>query len=1157
MSLNQELFAKANVASEGVEGRFCDYRDGRYYQIASYDRMTTFFMSIVSADDHWLFLASNGGLTAGRQNAEKALFPYYSEDKIVDLAHCTGSLSLIREQDRLWQPFNSLELAPFSGQRSLYKGIRGDRVIFSEQLDELTFDYGWSFSEAFGLVKTSRLTNDSTRSRTLELLDGLQNILPANIASVTQNSHSVLLDAYKSTDLVDDRLALFYLSSRLTDLAEPSESLLTNSVWSCVSQGTWAFKVSLDGQAPQRFAQGTPLRYPERARGRRGSYFLEARVTLAPGETIEWFTLAEVSLDTSAVLALRQRMGDAQIAAQVLADIALGARKLASHLAKADGGQVGGQEATTVHHWANSLFNIMRGGFFEDGYRLTRDDLRNFVLTRNRNLADQTFWQTLPAQLLVTELDRYLPADAAPDLLRLVHEYLPISFSRRHGDPSRPWNRFSINLKDEQGRAIKDYQGNWRDIFQNWEPLALSYPEFLPAMISTFLNATTADGYNPYRVTRAGIEWETPEPENPWSNIGYWSDHQIIYLSKLLELQYKLKPAVVQDWFERKQFSYANVPYRIKSFAHLRLDPFNSIEFDAKLDARISALQASLGADAKLLLERGELERGGLEGGELEGHVSGEPRVIHVNLMEKLLTLWLAKLSNFVPGGGIWMNTQRPEWNDANNALVGWGLSVVTLAYLHRHLSAMHGQLAGLAGELSVSCEVFEWFDRVDRIFQTPFAIEDPQQRLTTLEALSRSGDHYRSQLYRAGFGGQCTTLSYGTVQDFLTRVLACLKDTLNYNQRPDRLYHGYNLLNLSAQGVAIDHLPIMLEGQVAVLASGLLAPAQSIELLQALRQSDLYRADQHTYLLYPNKQLPVFLAKNNIAGALFEQTSGAAELLARGQVFKRDSAGGLHFRAEVRNGVDLTQQLYRLGLAPEQQAGILALYEATFTHKAFTGRSGSFFAYEGLGSTYWHMVAKLLLAAQEGWMQAKYLGADPEQIQQLANAYYDIRSGIGFNKSPAHYGAVPTDPYSHSPENGVARQPGMTGQVKEELLTRLGEFGLFWSNQSIDIVPGLLKANEFIESPVPFNYLDPSGQWHSLSLPVGSLAFTLAQIPFLYYRHDSAELAMRVTMADGTVRQIAGGRLPVELFSDLCQRNNRIRLIEVDFPIDSLLVTE
>ena len=43
-------------------------------------------------------------------------------------------------------------------------------------------------------------------------------------------------------------------------------------------------------------------------------------------------------------------------------------------------------------------------------------------------------------------------------------------------------------------------------------------------------------------------------------------------------------------------------------------------------------------------------------------------------------------MSNFIPEGGIWMNTQRPEWNDANNALVGNGVSMVTLYYLEKIL---------------------------------------------------------------------------------------------------------------------------------------------------------------------------------------------------------------------------------------------------------------------------------------------------------------------------------------------------------------------------------------------------------------------------------------------------------------------------------------
>ena len=53
-----------------------------------------------------------------------------------------------------------------------------------------------------------------------------------------------------------------------------------------------------------------------------------------------------------------------------------------------------------------------------------------------------------------------------------------------------------------------------------------------------------------------------------------------------------------------------------------------------------------------------------------------------VTFTEKLLITLLTKLSNFIPEAGIWMNTLRPEWNDANNALVGNGASMVTLYYL-------------------------------------------------------------------------------------------------------------------------------------------------------------------------------------------------------------------------------------------------------------------------------------------------------------------------------------------------------------------------------------------------------------------------------------------------------------------------------------------
>ncbi|MBQ0740513.1 hypothetical protein J9332_40175, partial [Aquimarina celericrescens] len=67
---------------------------------------------------------------------------------------------------------------------------------------------------------------------------------------------------------------------------------------------------------------------------------------------------------------------------------------------------------------------------------------------------------------------------------------------------------------------------------------------------------------------------------------------------------------------------------------------------------------------------------------------------------------------------------------------------------------------------------------------------------------------------------------------------------------------------------VSVDYLSEMLEGQVAVLSSGYLDSAQSLKLLDALKQSDLFRPDQFSYLLYPFKNLKGFLERNHVPEA-------------------------------------------------------------------------------------------------------------------------------------------------------------------------------------------------------------------------------------------------------------------------------------------------
>ncbi|MEL6392443.1 MAG: hypothetical protein AAFR97_06790, partial [Bacteroidota bacterium] len=325
-----------------------------------------------------------------------------------------------------------------------------------------------------------------------------------------------------------------------------------------------------------------------------------------------------------------------------------------------------------------------------------------------------------------------------------------------------------------------DYQGNWRDIFQNWEALAYAYPKFIEGMIFRFLNASTFDGYNPYRVTKDGFDWEIIEPDDPWSYIGYWGDHQIIYLLKFLEFIDEYKPGELLNWFDRDIFVYANVPYRIKGYEAILEDPKDTIEFNHESDISVRARRDQIGADGALIQNRnGDIHR--------------------VGFLEKILASLLAKISNFIPEGGIWMNTQRPEWNDANNALVGNGVSMVTLYYLRRFL-AFFQSLLEESGEVNttVSVELLTFYHQVLEVLTNNksylSAQFTDQQRKEVTDGLGKAAEAYRNAIYQHSFSGEKEALSLSSFKDLIEIGLDYFDHTIKANERADKLYHAYNL---------------------------------------------------------------------------------------------------------------------------------------------------------------------------------------------------------------------------------------------------------------------------------------------------------------------------------------------------------------------------
>ena len=718
-------------------------------------------------------------------------------------------------------------------------------------------------------------------------------------------------------------------------------------------------------------------------------------------------------------------------------------------------------------------------------------------------------------------------------------EYLPLKFSRRHGDPSRPWNKFSINTRGDDGKKLLDYEGNWRDIFQNWEALAVSYPGFLESMIYKFLNASTFDGYNPYRVTKDGFDWEIIEPDDPWSYIGYWGDHQIIYLLKLLELMESHYPQTLGKSFSEKIFVYANVPYKIKSYEEILKNPKDTIVFDEDLDHHINKERERIGADAALLMGK-------------------EDNIYHVNLLEKVLATVLSKMSNFVPEAGIWMNTQRPEWNDANNALVGNGVSMVTLYYLRRFLKFFQGMIANLEeAEFSVSEELAVFFESVTQTLlqdhnKLKANLSDTDRR-AIMDGLGMAGSRFRSAVYNNGFQQKNKPIDKAKLGTFIEVSLEYLEHSIRANQREDKLYHAYNLITIkNDKEVSISYLSEMLEGQVAVLSSGYLDGKASLQVLDALKSSALFREDQYSYLLYPNKELPRFCEKNTIPPEKVKQSDLLQKLVEdeNTAVIGKSVDGTYHFNGSFNNAESLKTALAALPekayghLVQKDRQKILDLFEELFDHKSFTGRSGTFYGYEGLGSIYWHMVSKLLLSVEETCLRAIRNNDDAVTVGKLLEHFYEIMEGIGVHKPPKLYGAFPTDPYSHTPAGKGAQQPGMTGQVKEDILSRFGELGVFVSDGQLFFDPCMLRKTEFLEQPADFEYVDLDGRTAHIKLEKNSLGFTYCQVPIQYVIAEKEEV--QLVFRDDSQMKLDGLTLDKEHSSELFGRTGHIKLIKV-----------
>ena len=222
--MSTQIESQDNKSQVTMDYNFQDIEGERFICINALETIPTFFVSMISAQDHWFFTATNGALSAGRGSPGNSLFPYYTVDKIINNSNCTGPQTLIKVADKVWEPFKSSSERIFCIGRKIYKSINGDTLIFEEVNHDLnlTFSYTWSTSEKYGFIRRSKLVNSSDSAVEITIIDGLSDFLASGVDDRTHLAYSCLTDAYKVSELeASNQLLVHRMVASLVDEAIP------------------------------------------------------------------------------------------------------------------------------------------------------------------------------------------------------------------------------------------------------------------------------------------------------------------------------------------------------------------------------------------------------------------------------------------------------------------------------------------------------------------------------------------------------------------------------------------------------------------------------------------------------------------------------------------------------------------------------------------------------------------------------------------------------------------------------------------------------------------------------------------------------------------------------------------------------------------------
>lgn len=459
-------------------------------------------------------------------------------------------------------------------------------------------------------------------------------------------------------------------------------------------------------------------------------------------------------------------------------------------------------------------------------------------------------------------------------------------YSRKHGDPEREYNYFSLG-KEYYAQG----NGNFRDVNQNRRSDVLFAPEVGAENIHTFFELIQADGYNPLVITpsvytlddRAREQFAQALPGKSTLLSGAFTPGQIamaaedagmtpeevtVFTAKVICAAYSEPSAEFSEGYWCDHWTY-NLDL-IESYLAVYPEKKEELLFGG-FQYRWYESKAMVNPRAKryCVTENGLRQYYALgahrERNGQKWMRTADGNLARSTLAEKLIALCVLKTATLDAAGmGVEMEGGKPGWYDALNGLPGLlGSSMAESCELARLLAFTADALEQEPGTLSLYTEIAGLLTESVRI------LTETADNYTRWDLMNTMKEHYRASVWD-GFVGSKTSVSRAEVAAALRQMEQAVLQGIEKAKRlgteilPTYFTFRAERLRQTADGVmplelTPAPLPLFLEGPVRYLKLAL-PMAEKQRLADALRHSDLY-----------DEKLRMYRVNASLAGASFE----------------------------------------------------------------------------------------------------------------------------------------------------------------------------------------------------------------------------------------------------------------------------------------------